>query len=79
MKRDFIIPVSWEVYSTITVSANSLEEAIEFAKEHADDIPLCTDNEYVDGTYLIDEIRALNGEDLREIGEVYIDVDKDFK
>ena len=77
MKKDFIIPVSWEVYSTITVSANSMEEAIEFAEKNIDYIPLCSDNEYIDGSYLIDDVRALNGEDIRSVGEVRIDVDRE--
>ena len=78
MKKDYVIPVSWEVYSTITVSANSMEEALKFAKENIAVIPLCADNEYVDGSYLIDEeqIRSLNGEELREIGEVHFDIDE---
>ena len=76
MKKDFIIPVTWEVYSTITVSANSMEEAIEFAQKNIDYIPLCVDNEYVDGSYLIDDVLALNGEN-RSIGEVRIDVDRE--
>lgn len=51
--RTFTIPVTWEVYDHIEVQADSLEEAIEWAKEHSDEIPLGTDPEYVDGSYEI--------------------------
>ena len=78
-KEDYVIPVSWEVYSTITVRAESREEALEFAEKHMDQIPLCVENEYIDSTYLIDDVRFLNGEDIRTVGEIYLDADEDFK
>jgi hypothetical protein len=53
-KKRFVIPVSWEVYSTITVEANSLEEAIAYCEEHSDEIPLGSDTHYIDGSYRID-------------------------
>lgn len=53
-KKRFVIPVSWEVYSTITVEANSLEEAIAYCKENSDEIPLSSDTQYIDGSYRID-------------------------
>lgn len=53
-KEEFVLPVSWEVYSKIKVQANSLEEAINYAKEHIDEIDLDEyDNSYVDGSYKI--------------------------
>lgn len=54
-KKTFTIPVSWEVYDHIEVQANSLGEAINWANEHSDEIPLGTDPEYVDGSYQIGE------------------------
>lgn len=43
-KKEFVIPVSWEVYSTITVSASSLEEALDWAERNQEDLPLPTDS-----------------------------------
>lgn len=47
----FIIPVSWEVYSTVTVEAATLEEAKRKFDKQIDDIPLCVETEYVEGSY----------------------------
>lgn len=52
-KEEFVLPVSWQVFSQIKVQANSLEEAFEWAKEHLDEIPLDTDADYVDASYEI--------------------------
>lgn len=49
---EYVIPVSWNVYSTITVEASNLEEAVKKARELIDEIPL-GDSEYVDGSYAI--------------------------
>lgn len=54
-KKTFVVPVTWEVYSTISVEAESLEEALAYVKQNSDDIPLCTETEYVDGSYRIEE------------------------
>ncbi len=50
----YLIPVSWSVYSTIRVKADNLEMAVKLAKAHMDEIPLCSDSEYIDGSYKID-------------------------
>ena len=50
----YLIPVSWEVYSTIRIKANNLQDALEKAEAHIDDIPLGTDTEYIDGSYKLD-------------------------
>lgn len=52
-KQEFKIPVEWSVYDKVCVQANSLEEAYKYVKEHADEIPLGTDAEYIDGSYQI--------------------------
>lgn len=52
-EQEFIIPVTWSVFSKIKVQANSLEEAFEWAKEHLDEIPLDDETDYVDGSYEI--------------------------
>ena len=47
--KQWVIPVSWEVAGVITISANTLEEAIHAAK-HDDSIGLPS-GEYVDGSF----------------------------
>lgn len=59
------IPVTWEVYATVKIEATSLEEAVAIFEETKDDIPLPTDNDYIDGSFHmttedIDEIRNIN-------------------
>ena len=53
---EYIIPVSWEVYSRIIVKANNLEEALKKAEEQIDEIPLPSSyyQDYVDGSFKID-------------------------
>lgn len=51
---NFKIPVTWEVYSTITIEANTLEDAIrEFdrTENEGEGYPLPTDPEYSDGSF----------------------------
>lgn len=50
MKR-FKIPVSWEVYATVKIEANTLEEAIAIFDKTEDDIPLPDDWYYIDGSF----------------------------
>lgn len=64
-KKSFKIPVSWEVFDEIEVQADSLEEALEWAKDHSDEIPLGIYPEYVEGSYEIgdyDMAECLNPE-----------------
>lgn len=49
----YLIPIEWTVYSTITVRANNLAEAIAKAEAQFDDIPCQTQNEYVDDSMRI--------------------------
>lgn len=51
----YLIPVTWEVNSTVRVKGNNLHDAIERFKRVANDIPLDTNNEYVDGSYRIED------------------------
>lgn len=48
-KKEYIIPVSWEMYGRHTVYANSLKEAMKIADEE----PL-PDGEYVDDSWKMD-------------------------
>lgn len=64
-KYDFEIPVSWEVYDTIQVRADSLKEAYDWAVNNEPQISLGTEPEYIDGSYKIGEYdlaKAMNGE-----------------
>ena len=45
------LPVVWQVSDTVTVEADSIEEAIGVFKKIADDIPLPSDPDYVDGSF----------------------------
>ena len=75
--EEYIIPVSWEVYSTIKVKgAKNLQDAIEYAENHIDDIPIGT-GEYIDGSYKIeinDDDEAINAQNFEDIGGVVVDV-----
>ena len=52
MSKYYEIPCSWEVYGTLEVEANSLEEAIELAER--EDSPMPDDSDYVDGSFQVD-------------------------
>ena len=60
------IPVTWEVYDTIEVQGNSLEEALQWAEVHKDEIPIGDEPNYLDDSYQIDKEFAedLNREEL---------------
>lgn len=51
----YLIPVSWEVYSTIRIKANNLQDALEKAEAHIEEIPCGTNTEYIDGSYKLDK------------------------
>ena len=53
--KTFKIPVTWEVYATVEVEANSIEEAIKIAKDEEGVIPLPTDTDYVDDSWRVTE------------------------
>jgi hypothetical protein len=75
--EEYIIPVSWEVYSTIVVKgAKNLADAIEYAEAHIDDIPL-GEGEYIDASYKIEidnDAKAIVAQDYADIGGVIINV-----
>ena len=52
MGKYYEIPCTWEVYGTIEIEADSLEEAIELAER--DDAPMPDDSDYVDGSFQVD-------------------------
>lgn len=47
----YIIPVEWSVYATVKVEADNLLDALNKFNEVMDDLPLSTENEYVEGSY----------------------------
>lgn len=49
MKKTYKVPVSWSVYATMEIKASSLKEALSIAE----DAPLPTDPEYLDGSFEI--------------------------
>ena len=55
---EYIIPVAWEMYSTVKVTGvKNLKEALAVVEKYLDDIPL-DNGEYIDGSY-----RITNNED----------------
>lgn len=58
--KKFSIPVNWEVWDKVEVEAETIEEAIQWLKDHIDEIPLGTEPEYIDGSYKIED--GQNGE-----------------
>ena len=52
MGKYYEIPCTWEVYGTVEIEADSLEEAIELAER--DDSPMPDESDYVDGSFQID-------------------------
>lgn len=52
---EYIIPVTWEVYSNIVITGvKNLREAYEVAKLHIDELPLTEDSDYIDGSYQLE-------------------------
>lgn len=49
-KKEWIIPVTWECFGTVTVEAETLEKAMQFAEDEASEIPL-PHGDYVDGSW----------------------------
>lgn len=50
---EYIIPVAWEMYSTVRVTGvKNLKEALAVVEKYLDDLPI-DNGEYVDGSYRI--------------------------
>ena len=49
--NEYCIPVSWSVCATMTIEAESLEDALEAAQN----APLPTDSDYLEGSFKVDE------------------------
>lgn len=48
------IPVVWQMMGTVKVEANTLEEAIEIARDDEGVIPLPDDGTFLDGSWEVD-------------------------
>ena len=53
--KEWRIPVTWEECSVIKVEANTLKEAMEIAYDEKGEIPLPSDGNYVDGSWVLTE------------------------
>ena len=58
------IPVVYQMTGVVTVEADTLAEAIEFAGDEYNPVPLPEDAEYLDGSWVIDHNG--NVDDIRE-------------
>ena len=50
--KTYKIGVVWQMYGTVDVKANNLEEAIHIL--HSTDVPLPDNGEYIDGSFEVD-------------------------
>ena len=69
--KSWSIPVTWEVYGRIVIEANTLEEAMEKARDDEGVIPLPDENDYVDGSWRVTE------EDVEIVRTLYNNNQKD--
>ena len=72
MSKVYTIPVEWTVTSTIKIKAESLEDAVKFALDNLNEIPLSDEYEYLDGSYCIatecnDENAETIANDIRDL------------
>ena len=69
--KSWSIPVTWEVYGRVVIEANTLEEAMEKARDDEGVIPLPDENDYVDGSWRLTE------EDVETVRSLYNNNEKD--
>ena len=67
------IPVTWEVCGYVYVDADTLNEAMETARDDEGVIPLPTESDYVDGSWRLSET------DENFVREMYNDNQQDEK
>lgn len=53
--KQWNIPVTWEVCAMIIIEADTLEGAMEIARDDDCEIPCPTNNDYVDGSWRLSE------------------------
>lgn len=49
--KTYSIPVTWEMYGTVEIEAESIEKAVEIFDRQIDDIPLPLEKDYVDASF----------------------------
>ncbi len=69
--KSWSIPVTWEVYGRVVIESNTLEEAMEKARDDEGVIPLPDENDYVDGSWRVTE------EDVEIVRTLYNNNQKD--
>ena len=73
--KEWTIPVCWEMCGTVTIQANTLDEAMEIARDDDGNLPLPADANYIDDSWNLshddaEEIRCCyNGGQQDEITE----------
>lgn len=72
--KNWKIPVSWEMCGIVTVEAETLEAAMDIARDESSDIPLPDDSNYVDGSWSlsmeeVDEIRSCFNNNQKDEGD----------
>ncbi len=71
----YLLPVVWEVYSTIRVKADNLADALQKARANIDDIPLSSASEYIDGTYEIHDEDLIMAQNFRDMDDKVLELD----
>ena len=56
---EYEIPVSWGCFGIITVKAASMQEAISIFDQEAEEYPLPTDSDYIDGSFTREQYSSL--------------------
>lgn len=79
--KSWKIPVTWEVCGTVEVEANTIEEAIYYARDDEGVLPLPDESDYVDGSWRVTEedaeiVRSLYNDNQQD--EVIMDVNSKF-
>lgn len=72
----YLIPVQWSVYSTVRVHAENLAEAVSIARSKLNELPLSTENEYIDDSYCISgetDEDFINAQNYSTVGNVTIE------
>ena len=54
MKKNYEVSVTWLMSGTLTVEAETPEEALKVAEAESRNCPLPTNGEYVDGSFEVD-------------------------
>lgn len=59
--KEYEIPVTWSVYDKIPVKAKSFKDAVLYAMNNLDELPLGVDPKYIDDSFKIDDGEDGNG------------------